>query len=196
MNKTFQNNITLIEQLIIGNEGAYVFLVESYHKKLFVYAFSLTNDHDLSQDIVQNVFLKTWEFRKKLKTNYSIKGFLYKSVYNEFINLYHRNQSITALEKVYVEALNEIIDDTNAILLEEKINLVTNEIENLPPKCKQTFLLSKREGLTNIEIAKYLNVSIKSVEGHIGKAYSIIRKKAKKVFLFRKNKKQKYLIKT
>ena len=51
------------------------------------------------------------------------------------------------------------------------------EIENLPPKCKQTFLLSKKDGLTNIEIAEYLNVSVKSVEAHITKAYSIIRKK-------------------
>jgi RNA polymerase sigma-70 factor (ECF subfamily) len=51
------------------------------------------------------------------------------------------------------------------------------EIENLPPKCKQTFLLSKQEGLTNMEIAEYLNVSIKSVEAHITKAFSILRKK-------------------
>ena len=50
------------------------------------------------------------------------------------------------------------------------------EIENLPPKCKQTFLLSKQEGLTNIEIADYLNVSTKSVEAHITKAFSILRK--------------------
>ena len=50
------------------------------------------------------------------------------------------------------------------------------EIENLPPKCKQTFLLSKQDGLTNIEIAEYLNVSIKSVEAHITKAFSILRK--------------------
>mgnify|MGYP003683409753 FL=1 len=49
------------------------------------------------------------------------------------------------------------------------MKLVKNEIENLPPKCKQTFLLSKQEGLTNIEIAEYLNVSIKSVEAHIKK---------------------------
>ncbi len=50
------------------------------------------------------------------------------------------------------------------------------EIQNLPPKCKQTFLLSKQEGLTNVEIAEYLNVSIKSVEAHITKVFSILRK--------------------
>ena len=54
--------------------------------------------------------------------------------------------------------------------------MVKQEIENLPPKYKQTFLLSKQDGLTNIEIAEFLNVSTKSVEAHITKAFSILRK--------------------
>ncbi len=177
MDTSFQDNSILIKQLIKGNEKAYIYLVKSYHKTLFVYALSLTNDHDMSEDIVQNVFIRTWEFRKRLKTDYSIKGFLYKSIYNEFINLYHRNQSIMVLEKIYIEALNETIDDKNSDSLKKKIALITEEIENLPTKCKQTFLLSKKEGLSNIEISEYLNVSIKSVEAHITKAYSILRKK-------------------
>jgi DNA-directed RNA polymerase specialized sigma24 family protein len=56
------------------------------------------------------------------------------------------------------------------------IKLVKQEIENLPPKCKQSFLLSKQDGLTTIEIAEFLNVSTKSVEAHITKAFSILRK--------------------
>jgi len=54
--------------------------------------------------------------------------------------------------------------------------LVMQGIEMLPPKCKQTFLLSKKDGLTNMEIAEYLNVSIKTVEGQLTKAYHILRK--------------------
>jgi len=177
LDKNFQNNTVLIEHLIKGNEKAYIYLIKSYHKTLFIYALSLCNDHNMSEDIVQNVLMRTWEFRKNLKTNHSIKGFLYKSIYNEFINLYHRNQSISSLEKVYIETLDEIIDDRNADSLKKKIDLISNEIERLPAKCKQTFLLSKKEGLTNMEIAEYLDVSIKSVEAHITKAYAIIRKK-------------------
>lgn len=173
----FKDAVILIEQLIKGNEKAFAYLVNTYHKKLFVYALSLTNNHAMSQDIVQEVFFKTWEFRKRLKTDYSINGFLYKSVYNEFINLYHRNQSIMLLERTYIESLNEIIEETNTSDLEKKIALINEELENLPKKCKQIFLLSKKEGLTNIEIAEYLNVSVKSVEAHITKAYSILRKK-------------------
>lgn len=52
-------------------------------------------------------------------------------------------------------------------------------IEDLPPKCKEIFTLSKREGLTNIEIATHLNISVKAVEAQITKGYKIIRKSFK-----------------
>jgi len=173
----FKDAVILIEQLIEGDEKAFVYLVNNYQKKLFIYALSLTNDRAMAQDIVQEVFFRTWEFRKRLNSDYSINGFLYKSVYNEFINLYHRNQSIILLERAYIESLNEIIEETDTSGLEKKIALINKELESLPKKCKQIFLLSKKEGLTNIEIAEYLNVSVKSVEAHITKAYSILRKK-------------------
>ena len=54
-----------------------------------------------------------------------------------------------------------------------------NEIEQLPPKCKETFLLSKQDGLTYVEIAEYQNVSVNTVEKQMVKAFSILRKKMK-----------------
>lgn len=175
MSFSFINNAEFIESLKKGDEDAYVYLVKTFHKPLFVYALSLTNDHARSEDIVQTAFLKSWEYRKRLNPDYSIKSFLYKTTYNEFINQYHRIRAISALEKVYVDALDETIDDINSEILERKVLLVTEGIKNLPKKCKETFLLSKKEGLTNIEIAEYLNVSIKTVEGQITKAYNLLR---------------------
>ena len=59
------------------------------------------------------------------------------------------------------------------------MTLVQNEIERLPPKCKETFLLSKQEGLTYVEIAEFQNVSVNTVEKQMVKAFSILRKKMK-----------------
>ena len=83
------DNENLIEHLQKGEEKAFTYLVKSYHKKLFVYILTLNNDHAAAEDIVQNVFIKTWEYRKRLNPDYSIKSFLYKTAYNEFINHYH-----------------------------------------------------------------------------------------------------------
>ncbi|WP_369074040.1 RNA polymerase sigma factor [Flavivirga rizhaonensis] len=75
-----------------GNEAVYVYLATKYHKKLFIYALSLTKDHADAQDIVQNVFLTVWKYHKRLNTTYSIKNFLYKTTYNEFVSHYHKKE--------------------------------------------------------------------------------------------------------
>ncbi|MDO6803894.1 sigma-70 family RNA polymerase sigma factor [Wenyingzhuangia sp. 1_MG-2023] len=176
MKNSYQDDEAFITLIINGDKKAYNHLVETYHKRIFAYIISLTSDYDIAQDLVQNVFLKTWEFRDRLNPSFSIKSFLYKSAYHEFINQYHKNKSISSLEKVYFEALEESVLDENIEISEQKKLLIHEEIEKLPTKCKQIFSLSKKEGLSNLEISEHLSISIKTVEGQITKAYSILRK--------------------
>lgn len=171
-----ENNVKLILALKVGKTNAYSYLIDCYSNKLLIYANTLCNNQDLAQDIVQNVFIKIWQKRDKLKTEIDLQGFLYKSVYNEFIDQYRKIKSQTSLEEKYIAAINLTIEETDESNLNTLINLVKQEIKNLPPKCKETFILSKENGLTNNEIADHLGVSIKSVEAHITKAFAIIRK--------------------
>lgn len=172
----YSSNSQLIEALKIGDSKAYSFLMDTYYHKLCVYTYSLVHDQDAAEDIVQNVFVRTWKKREHLKPDFEIKSFLYKSVYNEFIDHYRKQKLVFPLEKKYISALSAVVEDEDEQSIEKLIKLVKLEIQNLPPKCKEIFLLSKQEGLTNIEIAEYKNVSVKSVEAHITKAFSILRK--------------------
>ncbi|GAA4809777.1 RNA polymerase sigma-70 factor [Litoribaculum gwangyangense] len=176
MRIVYNNDIELIKALKEGKEIAYNFLIDSYQQKLHAYAFGLLKDHELSEDVVQNIFVYIWKNRLNLKDDFSIKNYLYRAIYNECIDYYRKRKAVTALEKKYIDALNHVVEEADENSLEKLIALVKKEIENLPPKCKKTFILSKQEGLTNIEIAEYLNISIKSVEAHITKAFSILRK--------------------
>lgn len=175
MDSNYSNDLDLIAALKKGESKSYSFLVDSYHHRLCVYAYGLTNDLSQSEDIVQNVFISIWKQRLNLKDDFSVKNYLYRSVYNEFIDQYRKKRAVVALEKKYIDALSTIVEEDETSL-DKLMALVKQEIENLPPKCKQTFILSKQEGLSNIEIAEYLNISIKSVEAHITKAFSILRK--------------------
>lgn len=171
----YNDNVILIESLKNGDEKAYKYLIDTYHHKLCVYANSLVKNIYSAEDIVQNVFIKVWEQRTRLKSEHAIKSFLYKLVYNEFIDLYRKNQSLFALEKSYHDALNSIVLEDDSESFQRILNVVDKEIQNLPPKCKEVFILSKKEGLTNIEIAEHLDISIKTVEAQITKAFSILR---------------------
>ena len=172
----------LIKRLKKGDEKAYVHLVDRYNRRLFGYALSLTNDHSFAEDILQNVFLKTWEKRKKLNVHTSLQNYLFKSVYNEFINAYKKNRSTMILEHKYFEGLERAVNIHSEQSFETIIAQITKEIQNLPPKCQQIFILSKKEGLTNMEISEYLNVSIKTVEAQITKAFGILREKLGKKY--------------
>jgi len=170
------DNSQFIDALRSGDSKAYTMLVDIYHHKLCIYAYNLINDKQAAEDIVQNVFIRTWKNRNRLKCDFEIRSFLFKSVYNEFIDEYRKQKLVVPLEKKYIDALTTIVENEDEYALERKIKLVKREIQNLPPKCREIFILSKQDGLTNIEIAEYKQVSIKSVEASITKAFSILRK--------------------
>lgn len=172
----FSDNSALVDALKNGNSQAYAYLMDAYHKKLCVYAYGLTKDHDKAEDIVQNVMVRIYKKRKLLKAERSLQSFLYKSVYNEFIDQYRKEKMVSPLEKKHMDALIDFVQHEDDDM-ERLIAIVKHEIGNLPPKCRETFLLSKEEGLSNLEIADYLNIYIKSVEAHITKAFSVLRSK-------------------
>lgn len=193
MKKDHLTEANIVAQLIKGDENAYAYLVDLYYDSLCIYANNLARDHFESEDIVQNVIVKLWQRRNKLSEDISIKNYLYKSVYNEFVDSYRKHVAVSALEKKYIEGLDTFYEtkDLNDTLPLKVI--IEKEIEQLPLKCKETFLLSKRDGLTYTEIAEYRNISINTVENHMSKAFSILREKLKDkaklflYFLFRKN---------
>ncbi len=167
----------LIERLKNGEEAAFIYLVDRYNRRLFGYAMTLTSNHAQAEDILQNVFLRTWEQRKKLYIKSSLQNYLFKSVYNEFINQYKKSRSTMILEQRYFEGLERAVTLQEDSPVEKVIARITKEIQNLPPKCKEVFLLSRKEGLTNLEISEHLNISIKTVEAQLTKAFGVLRKK-------------------
>jgi len=171
-----QKNQQLAKRLILGDCKAYDFLMDFYYQKLCAYAQSLCHDHAMAQDIVQNVFVTVWTNRKNIKPKLSIKSYLYKSVYNEFINQYRKNKPVIYLEKKYFEAI-DLVADIEQEELQELIGLMNAEIDNLPTKCREIFLMNKKEGLTHTEISEYLDISTKTVEGHITRAFKILTEK-------------------
>lgn len=176
----FNEDKVLIEHLKKGDEQAYNYLTDKYHHLLCAFANSLVRNNFQSEDIVQNVLLNIWIKREYLKEDTNIKSFLLKSVKNEFINQYRKNKSTLALEKIHIKAHEFVMDDDENESTEQLVKILKLEIQNLPPKCKEIFILSKQEGLTNLEISIYLQINIKTVEAQITKAYNKLREKIDK----------------
>lgn len=163
----------LIARLKSGDSLAYEQLMDSFYHKLCAYALTLTNDFTRAEDIVQNVFVKVWVLRKNLNINLDLKPYLYRSVYNEFIDEYRKNRKIIYLEKKHIEAVDLVVENEK-LNIDEMMKIVNKEIDNLPPKCKNIFVLNKKEGLSHDEISEHLNISVKTIEGHMTRAFKIL----------------------
>ncbi|MCH1453211.1 MAG: hypothetical protein L7U59_02260 [Flavobacteriaceae bacterium] len=73
--------------------------------------------------------------------------------------------------------MKTIVSEHKASEIERLVELVKQEIENLPPKCKSVFTIGKLEGLTFTEIAEYQKITLITEEMHMSRAFEIIRKK-------------------
>jgi|TARA_B110000046_G_scaffold18435_1_gene17591 RNA polymerase sigma-70 factor (ECF subfamily) len=167
------NDFVLIKLLKEDDQKSFTFLMNNYYERLCVYANLFTKDSAESEDIVQNVFVKIWTRRNKLNENISIKSYLYKSVYNEFIDHYRKNKPLVPLDEKYIKEIDSFLEK-DEMSLQKAIIKLNEGIDKLPSKCREIFILSKKEGLSNDEISKHLNISLKTVEGHITRGFKAL----------------------
>jgi RNA polymerase sigma-70 factor (family 1) len=169
-----------ILELKKGREQAYRHLYKLYYSELCNYAYMLSDNEEIAKDIVQHTLVKIWEKRMLLTINTSLKGYLLKAVYNHFIDTQRKKKKEDhMLQDLKQEALLEFIE-TSAEEIENMHLLIDQEIDHLPKKCKNIFVLAKKEGLKYKEVAQKLNISVKTVERQMTIALKKIRKKLKK----------------
>ena len=168
----------LVFKLSKGDKKAFKYVYTTYYNKLYVYLLSFTKDNYLAEDIAQNVLMKLWERRTKLQIHTSLKSYLYKSAYYSFIDNYKLDKKVNKkIEDLKYESLNKVIDSNeDEAIMEARLSFLSKAIESLPPQCKKVLFLSKIEGYKNKEIAKALNLSVKTVENHMSNAFRLLRK--------------------
>lgn len=135
---------------------------------LGMFALRIVNDADDAEDVVQEAFLKIWE---KIETGTEIqnfKAFSYQCVRNECL-LYLRQKR----ETVDIDTIADVSDETIDTSFRDA--RIWKAIDSLPDKCREIFLMSKRDGLANEEIADELGISVKTVKNQMTKAFSRLR---------------------
>lgn len=140
------------------------------------FAYSKTEDWELSKEIVQKTYVKFWNNRENIIIRSSVKSYLFSMVRNNIIDHFRKVDRITDLESIDKSELLEIehSNHNDEKLIELKYNLKL-AIGQLKEKRRKIFELSKYEGLTYKEISDYLKISERAVEDNISKAFMQIR---------------------
>lgn len=135
---------------------------------LGMYALRLVDDADIAEDLEQDAFMKAWLYVGDGNDVGNFTSFMYRTLRNECLK-YLRDRRETLGEDSIPEISEEEIDTSF------RDARIWKAIDGLPEKCREIFLMSKRDGLTNEEIAEELGISIKTVKNQMTKAFSRLR---------------------
>ena len=146
---------------------------DRYFDRLYHYAYTIVKENGEAKDIVQAAFVKLWEKRSEVNMNTSAKAYLYTSVYNLSLNTI-RNRKTREAHHQQMRPV-EFGSDLNSAEQKETRTRINEAIEKLPERCREVFCKSRFEGKKYAEIAAELDISVKTVEGQVGKALKILR---------------------
>ncbi len=166
----------LVDSLKSGSHAAFTEIYTRYWDKLYVTAYSRLADELEAEEAVQNIFLGLWRRKETLQLSHSLATYFSVSVkYQIFTRLAQLKRERQRSEQLKIGAV-EGKETTAEWLSERELRIQIEQCINaLPEKCRIVFQLSREQHLSNKQIAEELNISEKTVEGHITKALSTLR---------------------
>lgn len=135
---------------------------------LGMFALKIIGDTAEASDLVNGVFTEVWNSVLEGSEPENLKAYLYRAVRNRALS-YVKGQSRLADAELAEEVPEEEIDTS------ERDARLWRALDELPDRCREIFLMSKRDGMSNKEIAEELGISLKTVETQITKAYKRLR---------------------
>jgi RNA polymerase sigma-70 factor (ECF subfamily) len=182
MNKENHEQV-LIDGLSEGNEKIFDYIFQYYYSGLVIFAMKYVTDKDTAEDIVQDFFYRLWVNRESLLIKQSVKSYFFSSVKNRCLD-YLRHQETK--EKAAVNIMDSNSCEMSVLphyLVESELReRIQEALQKLPEKCRYIFEMNRFDGLTPKEIADKEHISVRTVEGHIGKALKLLRTELKPYF--------------
>lgn len=152
------------------------------YRPLCLYALHYLQDVDLSEDIVQESYAALWEKLQEGEHILNRKSYLYMMVRNRCLD--HLRKKGIPTESLKPYDTYGIIDDDDAQERSQTEAKLWTAIDSLPEKCREVFIMSKRDGLKYEEIAEELGLSVNTVRNQISKALKVLKEGVHKLYIF------------
>jgi RNA polymerase sigma-70 factor (ECF subfamily) len=173
--------LTLLQQ---GDKEAYAEIYDRYKNLLYAHAYKKLGDPEEVKDVLQELFAYLWNKRADIPVTMNLSGYLYAGIRNRILNLLSHKQ----VENKYIASIQQFIQEgayTTDLAIREKefAELIQKEIDLLPPKMREVFLLSRFAHLTHQEIAEKMSISEQTVAKQVTNALKILRGRLGPLFI-------------
>lgn len=175
MHESLHNESELLGGIAAGDIHAFRTLFNAYEKRVYGYAHKLTTSKEAAEDIVQEVFLGIWNSRHKLTEVKNIGAYLFRAAqYASILQLKLAARETLVRDHLIKENKYPERADRNIISKEVRKD-IQRLVDQLTPKQREIFLLSREEGLKHEEIAQRLGIRLSTVKSHLGDALAFLR---------------------
>lgn len=170
------NDEELFDLLKQDDQKAYLEIYDRYKILLQNHAIRKLSDMNDVEDILQELFIDLWDKRSAIHLTTGLVNYMYTAMRNRIFNLFYKRQR----EGSYLNSLAAVIEKgeyvTDLSLREkEYTEIIKSEIDALPARMREVFLLHRNEGLTYKEIAEQLGTSEFTVATQIKKSLKTLR---------------------
>lgn len=159
------------------DKQAFQLLYNKYWDELYKTALTKVHDEDEVSDIVQELFVTIWVKRKELNINNNVDLYLFRALKNRITNYYKKKYLVEGkINEISKCTPDKTDSDAESTCSYKELELIINkEVERMPDKMKQVFLLSRDEQLSSKKISDILSLSDQTVRNQISKAIKRIK---------------------
>jgi RNA polymerase sigma-70 factor (ECF subfamily) len=170
------NEHDLLARVAQGDQKAFGIVFHHYRQKIYSYAFHLSGDPVQADELVQEVFLKVWLHREKIPHVLRFDSWLFTIARNQVFDMLKNLAKETAFRRQVTGLLtpgsNPVEDQ---LLTRENEQRLQQAVDQLPPRQKLIFTLSRHQGMKHEEIASRLQISRHTVKTHLVQALKTLR---------------------
>lgn len=176
---TSSDDFALLRRLKAGDEEAFDALFRAHYPTLVGVAEVITRDRMVGEEIAQDVMLELWRRRDSLVIAESARAYLVRATRNRALN-HIRHDRVRKTAEPHLQAAATPVAEAHEGAAEHELSeAITAAYNDLPPRCREVFELSRVHGLKYSEIASTLGISVKTVETQMGRALKTMRERLK-----------------
>lgn len=160
-----------------GSQEAFEAVYKSHYASLFFFVKRFLNDRAEAEDITAETFIKLWKIRHNFDSHQNIKAFLYITARNACLDCLRARQRSSGMQQ---ELLYLLLQNNDVTFIQDEVKAdvlkqIKDEIEHLPPKCKQIFKMAYLERLKNADISEKLGLTIQTIKNQKVRAIKLLR---------------------
>jgi RNA polymerase sigma-70 factor (ECF subfamily) len=174
---TTESDRALVGRLIRGDERAFDEIFRAWYAPLVRATEVILRERAVAEEVVQEVMLELWRRRERLDANGSAQAYLFQASRNRALN---HLRHLQVQRRSAPQLAGDDARDATAparLIAQEMETALRAALDELTPRCREVFELSRVHGLKYGEIAETLGVTVKAVEAQMGKALRTLRER-------------------